>query len=91
MQRSVWFVIGLIQILILLRFTFLVLGARATEFTRTLYAFSEPFVAPFQGIFPSPQAEGSVFEAASLVALLVYSLVGIVLASVFRLLDSTGE
>lgn len=80
----VWYVIGIIDLLLLLRGLFHLLGARAVGFANLIYSVSGPFVAPFRGIFPNPKVEGSYFDMASLVAIIVYVLLGWVIV---RLID----
>lgn len=80
----VWYVVGIIDLLLLLRILFHLFGARAVGFTNFLYGFSGFFVAPFRGIFPSPKVEGSYFDTAALTAIVVYALLGWVIA---RLID----
>lgn len=76
-QRIVWFAIGLINIVIALRFIFLLLGAnRGAGFTDFIYSASAPFVAPFVGIFGEPVYGESVFEVSSLLAIVIYTLIG---------------
>lgn len=76
-QRVVWFVIGLVTTVIALRFVFLLLGAnRGAGFTEFIYALSDPFVAPFVGIFGRPDFGVSVFEISSILAIVVYLLLG---------------
>jgi hypothetical protein len=75
-QRVVWFIAGLISIIIALRFVFLLLGAnQGAAFTDFIYSLSAPFVAPFVGIFGEPTYGQSVFEVSSLLAIAVYLLI----------------
>lgn len=75
-QRIVWFIAGLISIIIALRFVFLLLGAnREAGFTDFIYSLSAPFVAPFVGIFGEPTYGRVVFEVSSLLAIVVYVLI----------------
>ena len=67
---------GTLEVVLLLRFLFRLLGANPTNnFISWLYSVSHPFVAPFNGIF-NDQTLGSqgVFEASTLVALVIYGL-----------------
>lgn len=76
-QRVVWFIIGLINIIIALRFVFLLLGAnRGAGFTDFIYSVSAPFVSPFVGIFGEPVYGQSVFEISSILAIVIYTLIG---------------
>lgn len=75
-QRVVWFIAGLVSIIIALRFVFLLLGAnQGAAFTDFVYSLSAPLVAPFVGIFGEPAYGQSVFEVSSLLAIAVYLLI----------------
>ncbi len=77
-QRIVWFLVGLINTLIGLRFVLLLFGAnRDVPFTDFIYSISEPFVAPFVGMFGEPEYGRAVLELSSLFAMLIYTLIGI--------------
>lgn len=76
LQRIIWFIAGLIGIIIALRFVFLLLGAnRDAAFTDFIYSMSAPFVAPFVGIFGEPTYGSSVFEISSVLAIVIYILI----------------
>lgn len=79
-------VFGLIEITIGLRFLFLLLGANfESGFVAWIYNVSNPLVAPFGTIFGHTNKaiagtlDGTIFEPASLIALVVYGLIGGVL------------
>jgi hypothetical protein len=75
----VYYVLGVIEVFLGLRFILKLLGANpGSGFVDFVYAISGVFAAPFENIFSSATAEGvettSVFEPAILVAALVYWL-----------------
>lgn len=75
-KRIVWFIAGLITIVIALRFVFLLLGAnQGAAFTDFIYSLSAPFVAPFVGIFGEPTYGQSVFDTSSILAIVIYLLI----------------
>ncbi|MCX6022204.1 MAG: YggT family protein [Chloroflexi bacterium] len=79
-NQVVWYITGIIEVLIGLRIGLLALGANpASDFTQIVLGLTGPFVWPFQGLFPSPAASGFEFELSSLAALLVYFLLAIAL------------
>lgn len=80
----IWYIVGIINFLLLLGLVFKLLGARAVGFASFLYGITDVLVAPFRGIFPSPSVEGAYFDTATLVAIIVYSLVGWIVA---RMID----
>ena len=85
-QRVVWFIVGVICIIIALRFVFLLLGAnRGADLTGFIYSVSAPLVAPFTGIFGEPVYGRSVFEISSILAIVIYMLIGWGLAKLFTL------
>lgn len=76
-QRVVWFIVGAIAIIIALRFVLLLLGAnQSAGFTEFVYGLSSIFVAPFVGIFGQPTYGTSVFDVSSLLAIVIYLLIG---------------
>lgn len=76
--RIVWFIVGVILVLLALRMALLLLGAnQGNAFVDVVYGLSGVFAAPFYGIFNYTPAYGnSVFEISSLVAIVIYSLLG---------------
>lgn len=76
MTKVVWFVFGVIEVLIAIRFVLMLLGANAEAgFVRMIYAVSGIFMAPFIAIFPTQEVSGAVFEWSALVAIAVYALI----------------
>ena len=73
----IYTILGIVDVLIILRVLFKALAANAgAGFTSFVYGVTDPLVAPFQGIFGTPQANnGSVFELSSVVAIVVYALI----------------
>jgi uncharacterized protein YggT (Ycf19 family) len=80
----IWYIVGIIDLLLVLRLVFLLFGAQSVGFADLLYTITNPLIAPFRGIFPAPAVDGSYFDTASLVAIIVYVLIGWVIA---RLID----
>lgn len=86
-NQILYFIFGLINVLLAIRFVLLLLGAsQASSFVGLIYGLSHPFVLPFQGIFGEPTFEGSVIEWASLVGIIIYSLVAYGLARLVALI-----
>ena len=75
--RVIWYVAGVIIVLLLMRFMLSLLGAnRGNGFADFVYGLSYPFAAPFFGLFSYTARYGvSRFEFETLVAALVYALV----------------
>src|SRR5436305_9493813 len=72
-----YFVLGVLEVLLLLRFIFRLLAANPDNaFVSFLYHLSVVFVTPFSGIFTNPTLGSiSVFELSSMVAMLVHALI----------------
>ena len=76
-QRAVWFVVGVINTLLAIRFILLLLGAnQGAGFVDFIYGITAALVLPFTGIFGEPTYGSFVFEWSSLLAIVVYSLIG---------------
>lgn len=72
----IWYIVGIVDVLLVLRLLFHMFGASATGFTSFLYSSTGPLVAPFRGIITAPTVDGSYFDTAAIVAIIVYLLVG---------------
>src|ERR1700736_3528804 len=73
----VGFIVGVIDVLIAARFLGKLFGASAqSAFVNGVYQVSSPLVAPFTGIFGDTGSKTNTFETASLVALVVYAVIG---------------
>ena len=78
---AVWLIVGIIEVLLLLRFVFELAGARnIAEFVQFLYGVTDPFLWPFSGIFAVPRHGLYVFDPNILIAMAIYALIGWVLA-----------
>jgi hypothetical protein len=75
-QRLIWFIVGVINVIIAIRFVLLLLGAnQSAGFVDFIYGLSSVFVAPFAGILGEPAYGTFVFEWSSLLAIAIYSLI----------------
>jgi hypothetical protein len=73
--QLVYWVFGLIEGLIAIRLVLKALGANPSAgFAEFIYGITYPLVLPFAGLFGNAQAQGSILESASIVALIVYVL-----------------
>ena len=92
-RRTIWLLFGVLIALIGIRILFLVLGANVGNvIVDAVYAITEPFVAPFRGIFSFDHVrpEGtSVFDIAALVAIVGWTLVAAVIGAILRIPDRT--
>jgi len=78
LARIIWYVTGVLLVLLAFRFVFTLLGANPSNgFANFIYTTSHPFVAPFFNLFGYNLRYGvSHFEVYTLVAMAVYGLVG---------------
>lgn len=92
-QRIVWYVVGVIIALLLLRLVLQLLGANeGNGFVDFVYALSGIFAAPFFGMFSYTPSYGvSFFEVSTLVAMVVYALLGWGVAKLFTLGSNREE
>ncbi len=73
------FFVGLIELILGLRFILKLLAASSTAtFTLALYDASEPLVAAFEGVFPSFEAANFTLEISTILAMIVYGIVGFI-------------
>ncbi len=77
LARLIYFVFGVIEALIAIRFLLKLFGANAqSTFTSVIYGVTDPLTAPFMGVFANPTiGTHSVLELTSLLAIIVYALV----------------
>ncbi|MEX1995416.1 MAG: YggT family protein [Candidatus Saccharimonadales bacterium] len=76
-ERVVWFIAGIILVLLAFRFVLSLLGAnRNNAFADFIYSISQPFVAPFFSLFSYNNYDYGVsrFEVYTLFAMLVYAV-----------------
>jgi uncharacterized protein YggT (Ycf19 family) len=85
---AVWFVAGVILILLAFRFVLSLLGANSTNgFANFIYTTSHPFVAPFFGLFNYNNIQYGIsrFEVYTLVAMAVYSAIAWALTALLNI------
>lgn len=93
-EYIIYYLFGALEILLLFRLLLKILGAgTSSAFVQAIYSFSAIFIMPFEGIFQSSVAEGvetaAVFEPATVVAIVVYSLIAWGIVKLIRI--SSGE
>jgi YggT family protein len=85
--QAIYLIFGIVEALLVIRFVLKLLGANAEAgFASLIYRLSTPLVAPFVGLFGTPQLNGMVLELEALVAIVVYGLVAWGLAKLAWLL-----
>ncbi len=82
--QIVWYILGVIQTLLALRFILKLLAANPSAgFSNFIYTLSYPFAAPFLNVFSSSRVEGSTFEWTTILAMLIYTLVAWGIVKIF--------
>ena len=85
----VGFVVAVADIFIAARFLGKLLGASSqSAFVSFIYQVSSPLVAPFKGIFGNAGSSTNSFETASLVAIVVYAVIGWGLVALIRIVTA---
>lgn len=82
--QIVWYVLGVIEVLLSFRFVLKLLGANPEAgFTDFIYSVTYIFAAPFLNVFNATRVEGSVFEWTTLLAIAVYALIAWAIIKLF--------
>jgi uncharacterized protein YggT (Ycf19 family) len=93
-RRVIWLLFGVLLALIAIRFVFLALGANeGNVIVDAIYAITEPFVAPFRGIFSFDEVRPvgrNVIDVAALVAIVGWALVAALIGAILRIPDRTA-
>ncbi|MDQ3094102.1 MAG: YggT family protein [bacterium] len=87
-QRVIRLIIGVVLALHAIRFLLSLFGAnRSNAFADIIYTITSPFVAPFRGLFSVDTRVGEVarFEIETIVAAIVYGLLGWLLIKIIGL------
>ena len=93
-NRIIFYIGGVIETLLVFRFTLKILGANPiSPFVSFIYSSSGIFEAPFRGIFRSAVNPGietvSIIEASTIFAALVYGVVIIGIVELIKVLTAT--
>lgn len=74
-RQIVYLILGILETFLVIRFALKLLAANPeAAFTSFIYALTEPFVLPFEGVFPTPGTRGAVLDLAAVLAMIVYAL-----------------
>jgi hypothetical protein len=75
--QLIWLFLGILEAFLALRFVLKLIAANpANPFAVFIYGFTNLFLFPFTGLTVTPSAGGMVLEIPTLIAMLVYGLVG---------------
>ncbi len=73
--RIVYTILGILEILLGIRFVLHLIGANAASgFATFIYGITGVFVAPFNGLIGTPASGGTTLEVTTLIAMAVYAL-----------------
>ena len=79
---------GIVEALLVIRIIFELLAANPDAgFSNLIYTITALLVAPFQGVFPTPQSHGSILDLAAVLAIIVYALLAWGIARLFELIQ----
>lgn len=82
--QIVWYILGILEFLLGFRFVLKLLGAsNGSSFVSFVYTLTQPFAAPFLGIFKIPQVQGVIVEWSTLLAMLVYFFIAWAIVKLF--------
>ena len=89
--QIVWYILGLVEALLAIRFILKFLGANASAtFTSLIYSITYPFATPFLGVFGITRVVGATIEWTTLLAMLVYWLIAIAIIRLFLMSKSVS-
>src|SRR5258708_32840622 len=85
--RIIYFIFGVLEVLLGLRVILKVLGANPDNgFANLMYAITQPFVALFATLFTDPKLGGfAVLELTTIVAMIVYAVIAWIIGRVIWL------
>jgi YggT family protein len=90
--QIIWYVLGIIEVLLIFRFALKLLGANQfSSFVSFIYRVSDPLAAPFFGIFRTSAVQQSVFEWSTLIGMAVYALIAWGLVWLFQLIKPASR
>lgn len=79
-KKVVYYVLGVLEVLLAFRLVFKLLGANtASAFVAGIYSLSGIFTTPFEGIFRTASTQGvnaqAILEPSTIVAMIVYAVI----------------
>ncbi|MBE3050488.1 YggT family protein [Candidatus Bathyarchaeota archaeon] len=75
--QLVWLFLGILEALLALRFFLKLIGANPeSPIAVFIYGFTSLFLFPFAGLTGTPAAGGMVLEISTVIAMVVYALIG---------------
>lgn len=95
-QRIVYYILGVLEVLLAFRLVFKMLGANAVSpFVAFLYSLTQIFIYPFTGIFPAATAKGlevqAVLEPTTIIAMIVYGVIAWGIVKLIEIIKENGQ
>lgn len=95
-EYLVYFLFGVLDVLLIFRFVLKFMGASySSTFVNLIYNITNIFVMPFEGIFSKWFTKGvettSVLEPATIVAIIVYAVIGLAIVKLIRILSGKQQ
>ncbi len=89
--QVIWYILGIIEVLLGFRVVLRMLGANPQAgFANLIYSLSSPLTLPFSGILPTTAGENSVLEWSTFVAMIVYVLLAYGLVELLQFIKPTN-
>lgn len=83
MTQVIWLLLGILEAAIALRIIFKLIGVNpANPFANLLYTVTGLFLFPFSGLVGTPTSGNMILEISSVIAMIVYLLIGWVLVRI---------
>lgn len=85
-QNVIYYLLGVIEVLLALRLLFKILGANPLNFfVNIIYLLTNILIFPFVGIFRISASAGSVFEPAVVIGMMIYGVIAYGAARLIKL------
>lgn len=90
--QIIWYITGVIEALLAIRFAFELLGANPfTPFVTFIYSLSSPFTYFFDNIFGTPFLRFNIFDWSALIGLIIYPLIASGLVAILKLIKPVSK
>ncbi|MGB3693830.1 MAG: YggT family protein [Spirulinaceae cyanobacterium] len=91
--QIIYYLVGALGLLLIIRVLLRLFNANTENiFAQIIYGLSNPFVAPFSTLFPTPGlGESSIFEINALIAIAAYSILAWLLVRLIWLVGSRSR
>lgn len=84
-HQIIWYILGVIEVLLIFRIFLRMFGAYPTGFANFIYFSSAPLALPFRGILKVTD-EGAIIEWSTFIAMIVYALVAYGLVKLLQII-----